>query len=115
MNALSEDLDNVKAGCGAGTSIAVRPDTRHGRASMLGGVETRLANLETNVVHILEILTQMNQRQGMFIVLIFIYSSVKISTCFLPESTSQPAKTLKSNTGGVSFFRIGMQNAMLYI
>jgi len=69
VNALSEDLDNVKAGCGGSTSIAVRPETRHGRSNTLGGVETRLANLETNVDHILEILTQMNQRQGTVVTL----------------------------------------------
>lgn len=76
MTTLSEDIDNVRSTGSIPSFTAARPETRHGArpnqaaltlGSTVGGMEARLATLETNVDHILEILTQMNQRQGLYI------------------------------------------------
>ena len=76
MTTLSEDIDNVRSTGSIPSITAARPETRHGArpnqaaltlGSTVGGMEARLATLETNVDHILEILTQMNQRQGLYI------------------------------------------------
>ena len=71
LDAVSEEIDHIKSG---GTdhdpsshrkSIAERPDTRGGRVrNVTNALENRLATLEYNMQHVLEILIQQNQNQA---------------------------------------------------
>ena len=63
----------------------VRPDTRHGRRSVIGvgnfgHLESRLTKLERTVEQILELVIQQNQRQGKETVLCVLVDILKLHT-----------------------------------
>lgn len=69
---MGEEIDALKCGDENQNHMVmkeVRPDTRHGRRSVigvgnLGHLESRLTKLERTVEQILELVIQQNQRQG---------------------------------------------------
>ena len=61
---LTENFDNFNGKSIFNNQSTIRPETRQNNRNPVPSIETKIAGLDRNIDHILQLLTQMNERQG---------------------------------------------------